>query len=334
MDEPATTMVEQDAQHPGGLRRRLGRGLSALLGGGPNDEDTPLVVEEPTERSDAHLVSVDMIDRNPFQPRKDFAEEALRELAASIKQHGLLQPLLVRECEGRFQLVAGERRWLAARVAKLTHVPCRVMQLEDRQVYEVAIEENVKRKDLGVLEKAEAFRDYLQRFGCSIEELAGRLSMNRATVSNFLRLLDLSEPVKQAVNDQKITNGHARALLSLEETDQIALCERIIADSLSVRKTEEAVKEIQRARQSAEEQGGESDVIPIDSAAPQESEGSPQEENGLSSHVLNLQEQLRGILGAKVEIQVKGKDAGKILIPFASSEEFEAILHRLRRAAA
>lgn len=310
----------------GGLRRRLGRGLSALLGGGPEgDERAP---DEPAgDAADAHLLPVDAIDRNPFQPRKDFAEEALQELAESITLHGLLQPLLVRPHAGRFQLIAGERRWLAAQRAGLQRVPCRLMELEDRQVYEVAIEENVKRKDLGVLEKAAAFRDYLQRFGCSIEELAGRLSMNRATVSNYLRLLELPDPVKQALQREQISNGHARALLTLDEADQIALCRRIVADSLSVRKTEQAVKEIQQAREGSEPQAAD---------PPQDGSVLPMHDSpgrGLSSHVLSLQEQLRQILGAKVEIQVKGKDAGKIVIPFASSDEFEGLLRRLRQAA-
>lgn len=333
MDEHATAVADNE-QPAGGLRRRLGRGLSALLGGGVPDGDAPLESIEPTpmpadapiDRSDDQLVTIDAIDRNPYQPRKEFEEEPLRELANSISVHGLLQPLLVRRCGERYQLVAGERRWRAAQLAGLAQVPCRVMELEDQQVYEVAIEENVKRKDLGVLEKAEAFKDYIDRFGCSIEELAGRLSMNRATVSNYLRLLDLSEPVKQAVSEQKITNGHAKALLALDEPDQIALCERVIKETLSVRKTEEAVKQIQRARESAELCDVEPDLIPIDAAGPID--------EGPSAHILNLQEQLRGLLGAKVEIQVKGKDAGKIVIPFGSSDEFESILQRLHRAAA
>ena len=303
-------------------RRRLGRGLTALLGGGKR---TPAPVIEPeTPAAPPDHVAVDSIDRNPFQPRKEFESEALAELAASIKQHGLLQPLLVRVTGERYQLIAGERRWLAARKAGLETVPCRVLELEDRQVYEVAIEENLKRKDLGVLEKAEAFRDYLQRFGCSIEELAGRLSMSRANVSNYLRLLDLCDPVKQALKEERISNGHARALLTLDENDQVALCLRIVADSLSVRKTEQAVKEIQTART----QAAEPDVIPLSQEQPE-----PAAQPEPNSHILSLQDQLRQMLGAKVEIQVKGKDAGRIVIPFASTDEFENLLRRLRRAA-
>lgn len=318
MDDHA--VAQADAQP----RRRLGRGLSALLGGGRRAPQ-PVVEEPETPAAPADHISVHLIDRNPFQPRKDFEAAALEELSASIQQHGLLQPLLVRVSGERYQLVAGERRWLAAQKAGIETVPCRVLELEDRQVYEVAIEENLKRKDLGVLEKAEAFRDYLQRFGCNIEELAGRLSMSRANVSNYLRLLDLSEPVKQALAEERISNGHARALLPLDETDQGALCRRIVAESLSVRKTEQAVKEIQAARAP----GADPDVIPIVPAdAPAATPAT-----GLNSHLLSLQDQLRQLLGAKVEIQVKGKDAGRIVIPFASSDEFENLLRRLRRAA-
>ncbi len=322
MDEQAQAVADDGSvsvlSH---ARRRLGRGLNALLGNAGSET-------EPGEETTTDLVADDnipvgAIEVNPFQPRKDFAPEALTELAESIKLHGLLQPVLVRPCGGRFQLIAGERRWRAAQQAGLATVPCRILELEDQQVYEVAIEENLKRKDLGVLEKADAFRDYLARFGCTIEELAGRLSMNRATLSNYLRLLDLPDAVKKAVNAEKISNGHARALLTLEESDQIALCRRIISEGLSVRKTETAVREIQQARHGGD--GESADVIPMDQSAAAKPE--------TSSHVQSLQEQLRSLLGVKVEIQVKGKESGRILIPFTSTEEFEHILRQLRRAA-
>lgn len=315
MDEHAQAVADDTSFVLSNARRRLGRGLNALLGGGSESEhDDPAADIQADDN-----IPVNAIEVNPFQPRKEFEPESLTELAESIKLHGLLQPILVRPCGGRFQLIAGERRWRAAQQAGLATIPCRILELEDRQVYEVAIEENLKRKDLGVLEKADAFRDYLERFGCTIEELAGRLSMNRATLSNYLRLLELPEPVKKAVNAEKISNGHARALLTLDEADQIALCQRIISEGLSVRKTESAVRDIQQARQ-----GGEAaDVIPMDQAPKPEP----------SSHVLSLQEQLRSMLGVKVEIQVEGKDAGRIMIPFASTDEFEHILRQLRRAA-
>jgi len=327
MDEHALAVAEADSPSVlGQARRRLGRGLTALLGNGGTETNGEQDAELSADSHEADQLPVGAIERNPFQPRKDFAEEAIDELAASIKLHGLLQPLLVRPCGGRFQLIAGERRWLAARKAGLETVPCRVLQLEDQEVFEVAIEENLKRKDLGVMEKAEAFKDYLKRFGCSIEELAGRLSMNRATVSNYLRLLELSDTVKKALNAEKISNGHARALLSLQEEDQVALCRRIIDESLSVRKTEEAVRAIQKVRADGESH----DVVPFHANG----QSHQQEQNaGPSEHVKSLQEQLQQILGVRVEIQVKGKEAGRIVIPFASNDEFESLLRRLRKAA-
>ena len=198
------------------------------------------------------------------------------------------------------------------------------MELEDRQVCEVAIEENLKRKDLNVLEKAQAFQDYLNRFGSSMEELAKRLSMNRSTLSNYLRLLELPEFVQQALAKEKISNGHARALLSLDEANQIALCQKIESESLSVRKTEEAVRTLLRGDNDTQEP----ETIPFPDA--KKKKLAPE----MSNHVRSLQDQLRNILGMKVEIRVSGENAGKIIIPFHSNEEFEHIVRQFRRAAA
>jgi ParB family chromosome partitioning protein len=317
------------------FKRRLGRGLNALLGGAGDEPES--VAGESSAPVEPHLepgtvlvdVPLDAIDRNPFQPRRDFDEAALSELADSIRQHGVLQPLIVRARGERFQLIAGERRWLAARQAGLDRVPCRVFELEDRQVCEVAIEENLKRKDLNVLEKAQAFQEYVQRFGSSIEELAGRLSLNRSTVSNYLRLLDLCPPVKEALAADRITSGHARALLPLGEADQIAACGRIEAESLSVRATEQLVRDLLAREPEQPEAAGDSPVtLPFES-----SRSEPATRGGATSHVQSLQEQLRSLLGLRVEIHVKGKDAGRVVIPFASNDEFERIVGHLRRAA-
>ncbi len=303
---------------PSPAKRRLGRGLNALLGHGSGDEPT-----KGTEtNSDLPMVDVGMIDRNPFQPRKDFESESLKELVESIRQHGVLQPLLVRRRSGRYQLIAGERRWLAAKGAQLSSVPCRVLELEDQRVCEVAIEENLKRKDLNVLEKAQAFQDYIDRFGSSIEELARQLSMNRSTVSNYLRLLDLPDAIKRSLVAGSISNGHARSLLPLKESDQIALCKRISSESLSVRKTEEAVRMILKENGDAAEEGS---TIPFPTQKP--SPTTP------SAHVVSLQNQLQDHLGLKVEIRQSGKDSGKIVIAFNSNDEFARVIRQLRRAA-
>ena len=310
----------------GAPKRRLGRGLDALLGGKSHHTPTavpvavaqPVPVAEPSPQP-VTLLAVDEIRRNPFQPRSEFDEESLNELAKSIGLHGVLQPVLVRKTDKGYQLIAGERRWLAAQRAGLKEVPCRVMDLADREVSEAAMEENLKRKDLNVLEKAQAFQDYVDRFACTIEELSKRLSMDRSTVSNMLRLLELPEPVRRLLHEEKITGGHAKAILPLEEVDQLAICERIQAESLSVRKTEQAVRTILR--------GETADTIPIESA---KKEKAPAER---TSHVDSLEQQLRDTLGLKVQIKLKTSESGQVIIDFSSNADFDRITRLMRKAA-
>lgn len=296
-------------------RRRLGRGLNALLGTAAMGSDD----EGESSSSDIH---VDLIERNPFQPRHDFDQAAINELADSIRQHGVLQPLLVRSAGGGYQLIAGERRLIAAKKAGLQTIPCRVLALTDQQVSEVALEENLKRQDLNVLEKAIAFQGYLERYGCSIEELSRRLSLDRSTVSNMVRLLELPEAVKADLRSDKITAGHARALLSLKtEADRVTVCERIQKEGLSVRKIEEAVRELNASLDDG--------VVPMKGKKPK-SETAVVE---LTPHVLSLRDQLRDWLGAAVEIKLSAKDRGKIIIDFQTSDDFERIVGKLHRAA-
>lgn len=307
-------MDDQGAPEP--QRRRLGRGLNALLGSGAFSDSAA------TNEHDQSQVHVDLIDRNPFQPRQEFEATALNELVDSIRQHGVLQPLLVRAIGDGYQLIAGERRLIAAKKAGLELVPCRVLELTDQQVCEVSLEENLKRQDLNVLEKAAAFQDYLQRFQCPIEELARRLSLDRSTVSNMLRLLELPEAIKADVRAAKLTAGHARALLSLPEADQLSLSQQIQTEHWSVRKTEDAVRALQQ----------EGSTIPFpgsDGAA----EGRKSKKAELTNHLLSLQDQIRDWLGTPVEIKLKGKDAGRIIVEFASNDDFERIIGKLRRAA-
>ena len=193
---------------------------------------------------------MELIERNPFQPRREFEPAAIDELAESIRKHGILQPLLVRartDGEAGYQLIAGERRWRAAQQVGMETVPCRVIQFEDRQACEAALEENLKREDLNVLEKAAAFKDYLERFGGTIEELGRQLSMNRATVSNMMRLLELPESIQQLLRSNKITGGHAKALLPLSEAQQNELARQIEQEQLSVRRVEEIAREMLRS---------------------------------------------------------------------------------------
>lgn len=301
--------------------RRLGRGLSALLGG---DDDAPAAEGPPAGHAvETGHIHVELIERNPFQPRRDFDEEGLAELTDSVKRHGVLQPLLVRPHNGSYQLIAGERRLIAAQRADLETVPCRVLELEDRQVCAVAIEENLKRKDLNVLEKAQAFKDYLDRFGGTVEDLAAVLSLSRSAVSNFIRLLDLAEPVKAALREEKISAGHARALVTLPEEEQAALCHRTAREGLTVRAVEQAVRDLQ-ARATV--------PFPAPEAAAEPAAG-PAAEGHVTNHVLSIAQQLRDQLGAKVEIKLRGKEKGRIVIDFDSNAEFERIVRHLRAAA-
>src|SRR5262245_41478050 len=223
-------------------QRRLGRGLEALLGeplgnlDGSNDGTAGEAGMAGAEGfaaaggSGAGIIqlSVYEIDTNPFQPRREFDEAEIDALAQSIRDHGLIQPIVVRPMNGRFQLIAGERRLRAATKAGWAQVPAQIREADDRQVAEIAIVENLQRKDLNALEKAASFQQYLSTYGCTQEELAARLSLDRSTIANLIRLLELPEAVRQAVASGAITAGHARALLPLgAEGKQVELCERI-----------------------------------------------------------------------------------------------------------
>lgn len=355
-------------------RRRLGRGLSAMLGSGPAfSESEPAAAE-------LRNIPVQEIARNPFQPRKDFNPDELNELSDSIREHGVLQPILVREFEGAYQLIAGERRWLASQRAGLTQIPCRVVDVIDQTAFDYALEENLKRKDLTDIEKALAFRQYLDHFHCSIEELGKQLSMSRSAVSNILRLLELPESVRNALSAGKISSGHARSLLPLPEADQLAVCGQIQAEQLSVRQTEALVRQLLGREkkapvaepvaqpvidpqapavtaQAVEPPAAVMETQPSEVASTQNSQGddgqqAPQDgshnhqepqilsmdqarsESDRTPHLASLEEQLRNLLGAAVEIKLKSKESGTILIPFNSNEEFERLLRSLHRAAA
>src|SRR3954467_5527711 len=195
-------------------KKRLGRGLAALLG-----TEEGGVEPGSLEMAGPLHVPVDQIDPNPFQPRRTFDPAEIAALADSLRQHGMLQPVIVRPMGERYQLIAGERRLRASVEAQLHEIPARVMELDDQRIHELAMVENLQREDLNALEKATAFRSYLDSYGGTQEELAGRLGLDRSTVANLMRLLDLPAEVQDAVRNKKITQGHARALLGLEGSE-------------------------------------------------------------------------------------------------------------------
>lgn len=295
-------------------KKRLGRGLDALLG---REEGG----YEPTSldaAGDLLHIAVDQIDPNPFQPRQQFDPAEIAALADSLRQHGMIQPVLVRANGDRYQLVAGERRLRASLEAQLHEIPARVMDLDDQHVRELAMVENLQREDLGALEKAIAFRDYLDAYGGTQEELAGRLGLDRSTVSNFIRLLELPEEVRDALARKKITQGHARALLALPDDDaRIGACQRVIAESLSVRQTEALVAtgEPTPSRVRIRKDPAHAAATPGQGRAP---------------HFVEVEEHLRQRFGTPVLVRLKAKEKGQIVIDFNSQEEFERVTAMIR----
>jgi ParB family chromosome partitioning protein len=283
-------------------KRRLGRGLDALLGGADNGTPTP--------RNDQRSVAVERIEHNPYQPRKTFDEQELSTLAASIKEHGVLQPLVVRPLGDHFQLVAGERRLRAAQAAGYQEVPVRVVDFNDQQVLEAALVENIQRTDLNPIEKAQGFQDYLSRFTMTHEQLAVRVGLERSTITNLVRLLELPPEVQEAVRVGQISGGHAKALLTISDRGrQVSLCKEIVARGHSVRATEALV------RQEKPE------------PAAREAKARPEK----TTHIQSIEDELRQTLALRVEIRVQGKDRGQIVLGFDSNDDFERLLEVLRQ---
>ena len=266
-------------------------------------------------------MNCDAIARNPYQPRQTFDEAEIADLADSIRTHGILQPLVVRRVGDGFELIAGERRLRAAQAADWRQVPVQIRDVDDRQMAELAIVENVQRKDLNAIEKAESFQRYIDQYQCTQEELAGRVQVDRSTVANLIRLLELPAEVKQMVQEGDISQGHARALLPLgDEQEQIEFAQQIKKDGLSVRATEQAVQDRIHALD-----GDQLRIVDADG----NSRPVPRPRN---EQVASLEQELRTSLGTKVDLSQTAKGRGKITIHFKSHEEF-ARLRQLLTAA-
>lgn len=317
--------------------RRLGRGLAALLGTPLDDMDSSPAASgdlpavdfprdgapqaaspEPPGGSGILQLRIDEIDGNPFQPRRDFTEVEIASLAESLKEHDLLQPVIVRRVGERYQLISGERRLRAAMQAGWTQIPAQVREADDRLVAELAIVENLHRKDLNPIEKALSFKRYLEEHGCSQEDLARRLKIDRSTIANLMRLLELPESVLEALRKGEISAGHARALLPLgDEAEQVELCQRIRQEGLSVRAVETEVQE--KVREQDEPVlnvvGGSESQIP--------------RKRTRNEQTASLEKQLRMALGVKVDIQQTARGRGKIVIHFSNHDEFDRVFGHL-----
>lgn len=328
--------------------RRLGRGLEALLGRSVEPSSQDAIREEvaSTQQAEVKLsvvspeddasisqdtdgqkwLSLAAITENPYQPRQHFDEAEIADLCDSIRSHGFLQPIVVRQVGEQFQIIAGERRFRAAQLASWERVPVQVREVDDRQMAELAIVENVQRKDLNAIEKATSFQRYLQEYGCTQEELASRVNVDRSTVANLVRLLELPEQVKKMVVDGDISQGHARALLPLgDEHEQTKFAKQIKTETLSVRATEQLVQEHIR-----DADGEQFSVVSADGTSV------TTKPKSTSAHLSQLEEQMRLQLGTKVDLKQNAKGKGRITIHFSNLEEFDRIQQLLMsdRAAA
>ena len=294
---------------PDTKRRALGKGLDSLLGARVPAPASPALESEGGKPRE---IPLDQIDRNPFQTRTQVNEEQLAELAASIVANGVVQPILVRPlANGRFQLIAGERRWRASQLARKQTIPAILRQVSDEQAMEITIVENLQRADLNPMEQARAFERLSREFHMTQEQMAQRTGKNRASVANFLRLLKLPNGVQARVESGELSFGHARALLALEHLEEIEkAAQRVISLSLSVRQAESYV------------QG----LLHPENKTPKEPKAEPQ----IDPNVRDAQEQLQRVLGLKVMIEDKN-GRGRVIIEYARLEDFDTLVEQLTK---
>ena len=290
-------------------QKRLGRGLDSLIS---SKVDTAAGTSVKTTGSQEVLVRLSQIEPNKEQPRTNFEDKALEELAESIKVHGIIQPLVVKkndDDEDMYEIIAGERRWRAARIAGLTEVPVLVKEYSEQEAYEVALIENIQRQDLNAIEEALAYEKLINDFNLKQEDLANRVSKSRTAITNSLRLLKLQDKIKQYVVDGKLSAGHARALAGVKSEDkQAKLADKIVYEGLSVRETEDLVRNLD---------------------APKTKDAKPKKEKTpISVEQTNIEEELKAIFGTKVSIK-GNSEKGKIQIEYYSQDELERILGQL-----
>ncbi|MEM6691695.1 MAG: ParB/RepB/Spo0J family partition protein [Planctomycetota bacterium] len=299
----------------GGKDRRLGKGLAALLG-----SDLDLDGEGSQSGIEALHLRVDEIEANPFQPRREFNQEEIASLAESIKNHQQLQPVLVRIVDGRYQLISGERRLRATIHAGLQTIRAEVREADDRLVAELAIIENLQRKDLSPIEKAMSFKRYIQEHKCKQDDLARRLSIDRSTIANLMRLLDLPQPILDMLSSGDISAGHARALLPIgDEQIQVNIASKINDERWSVRATETYVADLLK-KETDDETGRK--IVNV----------SRQKRRTITPQVEAMQQEMRHIFGTKVEIKSTARGKGKITIHFADPDEFDRLRDALCQA--
>ena len=279
-------------------KKGLGKGLGALLSNSSLDDmiDEKDYIEE---------ISINKIVANKDQPRRTFSEESLENLKISIEEHGIIQPIIVRKKGTKFEIIAGERRYRASKMAKKDTIPCIVKDMDDLKVRKIALIENIQREDLSVMEEALAYRDLIEEYKLTQEELAKEVGKSRSYIANTLRLLNLDKDTLDLIEAGKITRGHGRALLSLEKEDRQNIINQIIDDNINVREVEEKVKSIKK---------------------PSKPRKSHNQDN---LYIRDLEDELMSVLGTKVNLNV-GKEKGKIEIEFYNTDDLNRLVDLIK----
>lgn len=291
------------------MARGLGKGLDSLI---PNAVGEAKVKKEAQQavkedkNAQETVVKITMVEPNRKQPRKNFDEDALQELADSIKQFGLIQPILVQDRKDHYEIIAGERRWRAAKMAGLKEVPVLIRSYSEQEIMEISLIENIQREDLNPIEEAQAYKRLLEEFHLKQDEVAERVSKSRAAVTNSMRLLKLSDEVQQMLIDDMISTGHARALLAIDNLEeQYNTAQRIFDEKLSVREVEKLVKNLNKP------------VKPVKKAS---------DNSTMDAIYLDIEDKLKQRLSTKVTVTSKGEGAGKIEIEFYNHEDLDRLM--------
>ena len=290
----------------------LGKGLDALIPAGnkkaPVKKETePVIIEKIVEKKDVETLKITEVEPNREQPRKNFNEDALLELSDSIKQYGVIQPLIVQKKGDHYEIIAGERRWRAAKMAGIKEIPVIIKDYSDQQVMEISLIENIQREDLNPIEEAMAYKNLMEEFHLKQDEIAEKVSKSRTAVTNSMRLLKLDKRVQQMMIDDMISAGHARTLITIEDPDvQYNIATKIFDEKLSVRETEKMVKLLQKPEVKKEKAEKVNSFIYKD-----------------------IEEKIKAILGTKVTVDHRSNNKGRISIEYYSNDELERILFLL-----
>ncbi len=290
-------------------KRGLGKGINSLIPTDYNLKNNETVGNsESADENGVIMVKISKVEPDKDQPRKNFSEDELNELADSIKKHGIFQPLLVQKRADGYEIVAGERRWRAAKIAGLKEIPVIVREYTEQEKVEIQLIENLQREALNPIEEATAYRRLITEYSLTQDELAESIGKNRTTITNSMRLLNLDTRVRDMIIEEKLTPGHARTLLAIEDSDQqYELAQQIFDEQLSVRETEKLIKSLKKPKKGKKQKGEALELI-----------------------LKGFEEELRNSLSAKVSILAKDEDKGRIEIEYFSQDELENLVHRIK----